>query len=170
MSICRGVDEEDGAHTQWSTEVKWLSVVSNSLTPWTVAPCQAPLSWNSPGKNTEVGYHALLQEIFPIQGSNPDLLHCRQILYHLSHQRSPSRILLNHENWNNALCSIMDGPRDDRTKRSESERDGYGTTYTRAPKSSARWLIYKTNAFRHRKETCGYQKGRVGLTDEYYCR
>ena len=47
---------------------------------------------DSPGKNTGVGYHALLQGIFPIQGSNPGLLHCRRILYHLSHQRSP-RIL-----------------------------------------------------------------------------
>ena len=33
--------------------------------------------------------HALLQEIFPTQGLNPGLLHCRRILYHLSHQRSP---------------------------------------------------------------------------------
>ena len=39
-----------------------------------------------------VGCHALLQGIFPTQGSNPGLLHCRQILYHLSHQVSP-RIL-----------------------------------------------------------------------------
>ena len=36
--------------------------------------CQAPLSWNSPGKNTGVGCHALLREIFPIQGSNISLL------------------------------------------------------------------------------------------------
>ena len=45
-----------------------------------------------PGKNTEVGCHALLQEIFPIQRSNQCLLyllHCRQILYLLSHQGSP---------------------------------------------------------------------------------
>ena len=39
-------------------------------TPWTVA-CQAPLSWDSPGKNTGVDCHALLQGIFPAQGSNP---------------------------------------------------------------------------------------------------
>ena len=39
-----------------------------------------------PGKNTAVGWHFLLQEIFPIQGWNLCLLHCRQILYHLSHQ------------------------------------------------------------------------------------
>jgi len=44
---------------------------------------------DSPGRNTGVGCHALLQELFPTQGSNPDLLHCRQILYHLSHKVSP---------------------------------------------------------------------------------
>ena len=38
-----------------------------------------------PGKNTGVGCHYLLQEIFPNQGSNPGLLHCRRILYQLSH-------------------------------------------------------------------------------------
>ena len=45
-----------------------------------------------PGKNTGVGCYTLLQGIFPTQGSNPSLLHCRQILYHLNHQGSP-RIL-----------------------------------------------------------------------------
>ena len=44
---------------------------------------------DSPGQNTGVGFHALLQGIFPTQGSNPGLPHCRQILYHLSHQGSP---------------------------------------------------------------------------------
>ena len=39
-----------------------------------------------PGKNTGVGCHFLLQEIFQTQGLNPGLPHCRQILYHLSHQ------------------------------------------------------------------------------------
>ena len=53
------------------------------VTPWTIAP-QAPLSVDSPGKNTGVGYHALLQGIFPTQGSDPGLLQCKQILYHLS--------------------------------------------------------------------------------------
>ena len=46
---------------------------------------------NSPGQNTGVGSHSLLQ-IFPTQGLNPGLPHCRQILYQLSHKRSP-RIL-----------------------------------------------------------------------------
>ena len=45
--------------------------------------------WNSPGQNTGVGTHSLLQGIFPTHGSSPGLPHCRQILYQLSHQGSP---------------------------------------------------------------------------------
>ena len=45
----------------------------------------------SPSKNTGLGCHALLQGIFPTQGLNPGLLHRRQILYCLSHQRSSSQ-------------------------------------------------------------------------------
>ena len=48
--------------------------------------------WNSPGLNTGMGRLSLLQGIFPTQGSKPGLLHCRQILYQLSHKGSP-RIL-----------------------------------------------------------------------------
>ena len=44
--------------------------------------------WNSPGQNTGVGSRSLLQGIFPKQGSNPGLLHCRWILYWVSHQES----------------------------------------------------------------------------------
>ena len=47
----------------------WLIAI-----PWTVA-FQAPLSIRFPGKNTEMGFHFLLQEIFPTQGSNQSLLH-----------------------------------------------------------------------------------------------
>ena len=47
---------------------------------------------DSPGQNTGVSCHALLQGIFPAQGSNPGPLDCRWIPYQWSHQRSP-RIL-----------------------------------------------------------------------------
>ena len=63
------------------------SVVSDSLQPHRLY-----IPWNSPGQNTGVGSLSLLQGIFPIQGSNPDLMHCRKMLYQLSHKRSP-RIL-----------------------------------------------------------------------------
>ena len=46
--------------------------------------------WNSPDKNTGVSCHSLLQGIFPTQGSNLGLSHCRKILYCLSHQGSPT--------------------------------------------------------------------------------
>ena len=67
---------------------KWmlLSRVWLLVTPWTLHP------WNSPGQNIGVGSPSLLQGIFPTQGSNPGLLHCRQIVYQLSHKGS-SRIL-----------------------------------------------------------------------------
>ena len=45
--------------------------------------------WNSPGQNTGVGSLSLLQVIFPTQGLNTGLLHCRRILYQLSHKGSP---------------------------------------------------------------------------------
>ena len=44
---------------------------------------------NSPGQNTGVGSHFFLHGIFPAQGSDPGLPHCRWILYQLSHQGSP---------------------------------------------------------------------------------
>ena len=48
--------------------------------------------WKSPGQNTGVGSLSLLQGIFPTQGLNPGLPHCRRILFQLSHKGSP-RIL-----------------------------------------------------------------------------
>ena len=49
------------------------TIVSNSVIPWTVAS-RLLCPWASPGKNTGVGFHALLQGIFLTQGSNPHLL------------------------------------------------------------------------------------------------
>ena len=63
------------------------SVMSNSLGPHGLYT-----PWNSPDQHTGVVSLSLLQGIFPIQGSNPGLPYCRQILYQLSHKRGP-RIL-----------------------------------------------------------------------------
>ena len=60
-----------------------LSVLSDSLRPQGLYR-----PWNSPGQNTGVGSLSFLQGIFPTQGPNPGLPHCRQILYQLSHQGS----------------------------------------------------------------------------------
>ena len=54
---------------------------------------------DSPGKNTGVSCHALFKGIFPTQGSNPGLLHCRQILYQLSYQRSPLFVIRRSQDW-----------------------------------------------------------------------
>ena len=62
-----------------------VKVAQSCPTLWD--PMQCP--WNSPGQNTGVGSLSLLQGIFPTQGSNPGLPHCRQILYQLSHKGSP---------------------------------------------------------------------------------
>ena len=64
------------------------SVVFDSLQPCRLQPTRLLCPWDSPGTTIGVGCHALLQGIFPTQGSNPGLLHYRQILYHLSHQGS----------------------------------------------------------------------------------
>ena len=73
------------------------------MTPWTVAH-QDPCPWNSPGKNTGVGCHSLLQGIFPTQGSNLDLLHCSQNLYRLSYEGSPKGSSTNATHLGEALC------------------------------------------------------------------
>ena len=57
-----------------------LSAVSDSLRPHGLELATLLCPWDSPGKNTGVGCHALLQGIFPTQGSIPGLRHCRQIL------------------------------------------------------------------------------------------
>ena len=56
------------------------------------SPPGAPIHGDSPAKNTGVGCHAVLQRLFPTQGLNPGLLHCRWILYQLNYKGSP-RIL-----------------------------------------------------------------------------
>ena len=62
------------------------SVVSDSLWPRGLQPTRLLCPRNSPGKSSTVGCHFLLQGIFPTQGSNPGLRHCRQSVYHLSCQ------------------------------------------------------------------------------------
>ena len=60
---------------------------------WFLVPHGLYSPWNSPGQNNGLSSRSLLQGIFPSQGLNPGLLHCRQILCHLSHQGSP------HSSW-----------------------------------------------------------------------
>ena len=72
-------------HLKYDLE-KFLSESdSHSIVSYPLRPHGLYSPWNSPGQNTGVGSLSLLQGVFPTQGSNPGLLHCRQFLYQLSH-------------------------------------------------------------------------------------
>ena len=49
--------------------------MSDSCDPMDCSPPGSSCPWDSPGKNTRVGCHFLLQGIIPAQGSNPGILH-----------------------------------------------------------------------------------------------
>ena len=74
-------------------KVKLLSHVQLFATPWTVA-CQAPPSMGFSRQEYWSGLSFPSLGIFPTQGSNRGLLHCRQTLYHLSHKGSLEHIIL----------------------------------------------------------------------------
>ena len=92
-----------------SKKLKWShSIMSDSPWPHGLQPTRLPRPWDFPVKSTGVGCHCLLLEIFLTQGLNPGLPHCRQTLYHLSHQGSQispylfiylKTILLSSESW-----------------------------------------------------------------------
>ena len=66
-----------------------IHVAANMIVSSFFMAQQYSTEWTSPVKNTGVGSHSFLHEIFPTQGLISGLLHCRQILKSLSHQRSP---------------------------------------------------------------------------------
>ena len=75
--------------------------MSDSLLPCGLLPARLLCPWDSPSKNTGVGFHALLRGIFPTQGSNLcllHLLHCRRILYHWATGEAPDSLLLVYKN------------------------------------------------------------------------
>ena len=74
------------------SESKSCLVMSHALRPHRLYN-----PWHSPGQKTRMGSLFLLQGIFPVQGSNPGLPHCRWILYQLSYQRIPVQ-----ETWFNS--------------------------------------------------------------------
>ena len=91
-------EREYGRKSIKKSESESRLVVSNSLQPCGIYnPC------NSPGQNTGVGSHFLLQGIFPNQGLNRGLPHCRWIIYQLSHQGHKDveiiKILISHHSF-----------------------------------------------------------------------
>ena len=110
--MCQSQSPNSSHPPPYSCLLKWSesrSVGSNSLWPHGLYS-----RWNSPGQNTGVGSLSLLQGIFPTQGSNPGLPHCRRILYQLSHNGSPrilewvaspfSRGFSGPRNWTRVSC------------------------------------------------------------------
>ena len=73
------------------------SVVSDSLQPHGLQTARLFCSQDFPGNSPGVDCHFLLQGIFPTQGLSLGLPHCRQTLYHLSHQGSPSIRVFSNE-------------------------------------------------------------------------
>ena len=110
-------------------------LVSDSASSWTAA-LQVPWSMGIlQGKNTVVGCHFLLQEIFPTQGLNPGLPHCNQILYQLSHKGSP-RIL----EWGAyPFSSRSSWPRDQTGVSCTAGRFFTNWAIREAPESSIKW-------------------------------
>ena len=72
---------------RWQPVSRGPVCVSDSVRPPGLWPARLLCLWDSPGKNTGVRSHSLLQGSFPIPGWNLDLPHCVQICY-LSHQGS----------------------------------------------------------------------------------
>ena len=86
-----------GTHTRALSECNYRVIRREMLclvaqwcpTMWDPMECSVAgtsVHGHSPGKDTGAGSHTFLQGIFPTQGSNTGLLHCKQILYHLRHQ------------------------------------------------------------------------------------
>ena len=69
---------------------RWKVKVKVAQSCQTLRPLGLCSPWNSPGQNTGVGGLSLLQGIFPTQGTNPGLPHCRQILYQLNQKGKPN--------------------------------------------------------------------------------
>ena len=69
--------------------IKWSESESRSFVSNSLHPCGQYSSWNTPVQNTGMCSLSLLQGIFPTQGLNPGLPHCKRILYQLSYQESP---------------------------------------------------------------------------------
>ena len=86
-TLCDPIDGSPPSYLFYTCESESCSVLSDSLRPHILCSL-----WNSPVQNTGVGSRSLLQRIFPTQGLNPGLPHCRRILYQLRHKGSP-RIL-----------------------------------------------------------------------------
>ena len=94
-------------------KVKMKSLTTDSLQLHGVQPSRLFLPWDFPVKSPGVGCHFLPQGIFTTQGLNLGLPHCRQVLYHLSHQGNILYMLnswcfvLSKEHWRTQTFSMV---------------------------------------------------------------
>ena len=98
-SICVSVAalQIDSSGPSFQIPLNQCLVTQSHLTLCNTMHCSPPgplVHGDSPGQNTGVVCHALLQGVFPTEGLNPGLLHCRQILYQLSYQGSLIYVLI----------------------------------------------------------------------------
>ena len=103
----------------WGREAEgWLTLlgcqspgVSHFMWPQELQLTRLLCPRDSPGTNTRVGCHSLLQGIFLTQGSNPGLLLWRQVLYCLSHQESDREFILKRLLWGKLVSTCVSGKR-----------------------------------------------------------
>ena len=104
---------------------KWSrSIVSDSLWPHGLYPTRLLCPWDFPGNSPGMGCHFLLQGIFPTQGSNPGLPHCKQMLHHLSHQGCP--VMIDSKSWKMMLWKCCTQYASKLGKLSSGHRTGKG--------------------------------------------
>ena len=146
------------------------------------SPPGSSVHGDSPGKNTGVGCHALLQRIFPTQGSNPGLLHCMWVLYHLSHWGSPVTLKYSelYKTTNILLhCPILEVRNFNRTQRDDSFllSFGWGLSYDDSKgceMTQKVWLVWRDRRihfqygfFNQMSGTCpgiGERQAQLGLS------
>ena len=100
--LMKGILKQVETTSSWTeSESESHSVMSDSLQ---LHGLYSP--WNSPGQNTGESSLFLLQGIFPTQGLNPRLPHCRQILYQLSHKGSSKQMRSYQKDSGTSLNSV----------------------------------------------------------------
>ena len=105
--------QEKRNNQQCQSVLSFCLVTQLCLTLFNLVDCSLSSSsvhGDSPGLNTGMGCHALLQGIFQTQGSNPGLPHCRRVLYHLSYQGSPLKRV--HWCWGRKETTITEFSKD----------------------------------------------------------
>ena len=134
-----------------------------TLQPYGLQPARLLCPWDSLGENPGVGCHALLQGIFPTQGLNSRLRHCRQILHSLSHWGSPlicihNLILIEHL----PPASAEFNEREEKQRGQNSEEDNSEGKETQTVGQKSRSTVVKGKEHvQKRAHSCQMLRGRT---------